>query len=142
MDPTSKTQSQIQLLYIAFVGSFCFPFMIHTVNPPDRSVSPWVLVASVVVATYAVGTGFVMRKKFFRKSTEALPSDLHKALNLWRVAHIFGFTCAMNLTVFAAVLRFLGSSLLVPGIFFGLSLMFLVLSRPRQFAVCRAQPTR
>ena len=116
--------------------------MVHTLNPPDRSVSPWVLVASVVVTTYAVGTGFVMRKKFFRQSTEALPRDLHKALNLRRVAHIFGFTCAMNLTIFAVILRFLGSSLLVPGIFLGLSLMFLVLWGPRQLAASRAQPTR
>ncbi len=110
-------------------------------NPPDRSVSPWVLVASVVAAAYAVGTGFVMRKKFFRQSTAALPSDLHKALNLWRVAHILGFTCAMNLTIFGVILRFLGSSWLVPGIFFGLSLMFLVLWRPRQLAVSTAKPT-
>jgi hypothetical protein len=116
--------------------------MIHTVHPPDRSVSPWVVVASVVAATYALGTGFVMRKKFFRQSTEAFPGDLQKALNLWRVAHISGFTCAMNLTIFAVMLRFLGSSLLVPGIFLGLSLMFLVLWRPRQFAVSSAQSTR
>jgi len=115
--------------------------MVLTVHPPDRSVSLWVVVAFFVAATYAVGTGFVMRNKFFRQATEALPSDLHKALNLWRVAHIFSFTCAVNLTVFAAVLRFLGSSLLVPGIFFGLSLMFLVVWRPRQLAVSSAQPT-
>ena len=56
--------------------------MVLTVHPPDRSVSLWVVVAFFVAATYAVGTGFVMRKKFFRQATEALPSDLHKALNL------------------------------------------------------------
>jgi hypothetical protein len=72
-------KGQIQLLYVAFVGSwFCFLFMVLTVHPPDRSVSLWVVVAFFVAATYAVGTGFVMRKKFFRQATEALPSDLHK----------------------------------------------------------------
>jgi hypothetical protein len=101
-------------------------------NPPGRNVSSLVLVGFVLVAVYAVVGGVVTRKKLFRQSTEALPHDLRKALNLWSGAHFIGFSFAMSITIFRVVLKFLGSSWFVVGIFFGLSLVFLLLWRPRE----------
>ena len=50
-------------------------------------------------------------------------------------------SCAMSIAIFGVALKFLGSSWLVPGIFFGLSLCFLLLWRPSQLAaVSGAQP--
>src|SRR5215470_6061229 len=132
MDAISKTQTGIKLVYAGhIVAWFCFLFIVHTMNPPRRNVSSLVVGAFVLVAVYAVVVGFVMRKKFFRQSTEAFPSDLRKALTLWRGAHMVGFTFAMSITIFGVVLKFLGSSWLMSGIFFGLSLVFLLLWKPR-----------
>jgi hypothetical protein len=141
VDAISKTRTGIRLAYVGYIVAwFCFLFLVQTTNPPHRNVSSSVLVAFVVAAVYAVVVGFVMRKRFFRQSTEAFAGNLRKALGLWRAAHIIGFTCAMNVCIFGFVLKFLGSSWLVPGIFFGLSLGFLLLWRPRQLAVSGAQP--
>ena len=136
VDAISKTRTGIRLVYVGYIVAwFCFLFLVHTMNPPHRNVSSSVLIAFVVAAVYAVVVGFVMRTKLFRKSAEALHGDLRKALGLWRAAHILGFTCAMNVCIFGFVLKFLGSSWLVLGIFFGLSLGFLLLWRPRQLDV-------
>ncbi|MGB2668152.1 MAG: hypothetical protein WAK48_29440 [Candidatus Acidiferrum sp.] len=141
MDAISKTQNEIKFAYVAFVGSwFCFLFMVHTMNRPRQSVSSWVLGGLAFAAVYAVIVGFVIRKKFFRQSAQALSVDLPKALKFWKVAHIIGFCCALDLALFGFALKFLGSSWLVPGIFFGLSLGFLLLWRPRELAQSGVQP--
>ena len=141
LDAISKTQNEIKFAYVAFVGSwFCFLFMVHTMNRPRQSVSSWVLGGLAFAAVYAVIVGFVIRKKFFRQSAQALSVDLPKALKFWKVAHIIGFCCALDLALFGFALKFLGSSWLVPGIFFGLSLGFLLLWRPRELAQSGVQP--
>jgi hypothetical protein len=141
LDAISKTQNEIKFAYAAFVGSwFCFLFVVHTMNRPLHIVSSWVLGGLVFASVYAVIVGFVMRKKFFGQSAEALSVDLPKALKFWKLAHIIGFCFAIDLAIFGSVLKFLGSSWLVPGIFFGLSLGFLLLWRPRQLAQSGVQP--
>jgi putative Mn2+ efflux pump MntP len=104
-------------------------------NPPHRSVSSLIPVAFALAAVYAVVVGFVMRKKFLGPSTEALPDNPRKALALWRAAQVISFSCAMSIAIFGVGLKFLGSTWLVPGIFFGLSLGFLLLWRPSPLAV-------
>ena len=117
MDSISKTQTGIKLAYVGhIVAWFCFLFLVHSINPPRRNVSSLVLVAFVLVTVYAVVVGFVIRKKLFRQSTEALPNDLGKALSLWNGAHFIGFSFAMSITIFGVVLKFLGSSWFVVGI--------------------------
>lgn len=141
MTATSKTQSEIRFTYAVFVGSwFCFLFMVHTLNRPPRSISPWVVGGLIFAAAYLVIVGFAMRKKFFKQAEAALPADLPKALKLWKAAHIIGFCFAIDLAFFGSVLKFLGSNWLVSGIFFGLSLVFLLLWRPCQLAYSPMQP--
>jgi hypothetical protein len=141
LDATSKTQTEIELVHVWFLCSwFFFIFMVQQMNLPHRSVSSRALVASVVAALIFVADGFFIRKRFFRLSTESLPGDVSKALRVWRGAHLISFCCAMSLAILGFVLKFFGSSWLVPGIFFGLSLGFLLLWRPRQLAASDVQP--
>jgi hypothetical protein len=141
LDAASKTQTEIELVHVWFLCSwFLFIFMVQQMNLPHRSVSSRALVASVVAALIFVADGFFMRKRLFRLSTESLPGDVSKALRLWRGAHLVSFCCAMSVTILGFVLKFFGSSWLVPGPFFGLSLGLLLLWRPRQLAVSSAQP--
>ena len=114
--------------------------MVHEMNLPRHSVSSWVLVICVFAAACVVASGFVMRNRLFTQSTESLPGDLDKALRLWRGAHFISFCNAMSIAILGVALKFLGTSWLVPGVFFGLSLGFLLLWRPRQMAANSAQP--
>jgi hypothetical protein len=140
LDQTSKTQTEIELVHLWFICAwFCFIFMAQKMNLPHRSVSSRASVASVVAAVIFVADGFFMRKRIFRLSTESL-GDVSRALRLWRGAHLISFCCAMSIAILGLVLKFFGSSWLVPGIFFGLSLGFLLLWRPRQLAMSGVQP--
>lgn len=139
-DTVAKTQTEIELVHISFLGAwFCLLFMVHSMNPPVRSVSVWVLAAIVLASVYVVLVGFVTRKRIFKRSSEALPGELSAALKFWKSAQVIGFCFAMNLALFGFALKFLGSNWLVPGILFGLSLVFLVLWGPRQMAGSGAQ---
>lgn len=135
MDAISKTQNEIKFVYAAFVGSwFCFLFMLHNMNRPLRSISPWLWGGLVFAGAYSVSIGFVVRRRFFKRSAEVFSLDLPKALKFWKTAHFFSFCVAIDLALFGFALKFLGSTWLVPGIFFALSLGLLWLWRPRQFA--------
>jgi hypothetical protein len=136
-----STQTEIKLAYRGFILAwFCFIFMVHEMNLPYRSISAWVLLAFAFAALCVMASGFVMRKKLFAQSAESLPGDLGKAIRHWRGAHFIGFSFAMNLTIFGAVLKFLGSSWYVAGIFFGLSLGLLLLWKPRELTLSNRQP--
>ena len=132
MDARSKAQTEIWLVYCGYIVSWCcFLFMIHTLNPPQRTVSALVLAAFAGAAVYAIVSGFVIRKKFLAQSTEVLLSDPSKAVRRWKAAHFFGFSSAMSLTIFGLALKFLGTGWLVSGIFFAVGLGLLVLWRPQ-----------
>jgi hypothetical protein len=136
-----KMRPPIRLVYFGFIVSwFCLLFVVHEMNPPHRKVSLWILIALGVVApAYAIFGGFLMRKQFFRLSTEAISQDPDKASKYWRLANLIGFCCAINLAIYGAALRVFGTGWLVPGVFFGMSFSFLVLWRPQSRTVSTSQ---
>ena len=142
MDAISRTQTEVNLVYVGMLGAwFCFIFIIVDMNRPARSVSLWVLVAVVLWAVLMVFAGFVMRKRFFRLSAELRFLDFRKAIYCWKMVHFIGFGCATNLTLLGFALKFLGSGWILAGIFYGLGLAFLVLwnpANPRWVVVNRA----
>ena len=93
-----------------------------------------------ILAAFVIVSGFVMRGRLFKLSTEALPHDPHKAIQFWRLSNFMGFCCALNPALYGVVLKVLGSGWLVPGMLFGLSLGFLLVWRPRRLAVSTLQP--
>jgi hypothetical protein len=139
-DPISKTQTEVELIYVGFIVSwFCFLFMVHKMNLPLRNVSAKVFVACCIFAASAIVVGSMMRSRFFKLTTEALPHDPRKARQFWRSANSISFCCAMNPPIFGVLLKILGSGWLVPGILFGSGLGFLLLWRPRQLGVNQVQ---
>ena len=125
-------QTELWLGYGGFIVAwFYFFFMIQMMKPARRHVSSLLFIAFAAGAVYAIRVGFVMRKKLFAHSAKAFPADPKKALGRWRAANIIGFSCAMNPTILGVALKFLGASWSVPGIFFAVSLVFLILWRPR-----------
>jgi hypothetical protein len=142
MDAPSRTQTEVTIAYIGnIVAWFSFLLMVHMMDPPHRGISTLVLVGSVIWAAYAIAAGFLMRKKFFAQSTKALHGDdPDNASKGWRSANIIGFCCAQNLTIVGVVLKFLGASWALSGMFFAIGLAFLLLWRPRRLAMKAAQP--
>lgn len=139
-EPTAWAQTEVKVVHRGFILAwFCFLFLVHKMNPALRDISAWVFVALCIWATSGIVVGFVMRRGFFRLSSEALPHDPRKASKFWRLANFISFSCAINATICGFVMRFLGSGWLVPGILFGLGLGFLLLWRPRQLAMSGVQ---
>jgi hypothetical protein len=141
MDAISRTQTGIKLVYRIFILAwFCFLFILHKINPVPRDVPAGFFVVFCVLAASAIGSGFVMRRKFFKLMAEALPNDPRQASQFWRSANLVSLGCALNPSIYGVVLKIVGSGWLVPGIFFALSLGFLLLWRPRQLAASSVQP--
>jgi len=139
-DPISKTQTQIKLHHVGFLLAWlCVLFMVNKMNLRQRTVSSGLLVAFGLATAAAVWSGFVLRKTLFKKSAEAFPSNVGEALKHWKGAHFISFNNAMSIAVLGAVLKFIGGSWYVAGIFFGLGLVFLLLWGPRQMAANGAQ---
>ena len=140
-DALSKTQTEIEATYVGFLVAWsCLLFMVQKMNLPQRNISMWVFIAFVLATAVAVWAGFIVRKALFKKSVDALGRNLGEALRYWKGAHSIGFTHAMSIAVWGAVLRFVGGSWYVAGIFFGLSLVFLLLWRPRQMGLKSTRP--
>jgi len=134
-DPISKIQTQIKVRHMGYLLAWlCVLFMLHKMNLRQRTVSSGLLVAFVFATAAAIWSGFVLRKILFKKSADALTNNVGEALNRWKGAHLIGFNNALSIAVFGAVLKFMGSSWYVAGIFFGLRLVFLLLWGPRQMA--------
>jgi hypothetical protein len=137
----SGTQTEIELAHVGFVFSwFCLLFMVHKMNLPLRAVPAPAFVVLCIFAASAIVACFVMRRRLFKMTTEALPDDPRKASQFWRSANLGSFVCAMNPAICGVVLKILGSGWLVPGMLFGVGLGFLLLWRPRQLAVSDVQP--
>jgi hypothetical protein len=91
-DPVSKTQTEIELTHVGFLGAwFCMLFMVHKMNLPLRDVSALVFVAFCILAAFVIFLGFVMRRRFFKLTTEALPHDPRKAGQFWKSANVISF---------------------------------------------------
>jgi hypothetical protein len=138
--PTAWAQTEVKFFHRGFILAwFCFLLIVLRMNPALRETSAWAFVALCIWATCGIVVGFVMRRRFFRLSSEALPHDPRKASQFWREGNIISFGCAINATICGVVMRILGSGWLVPGLLFGLGLGFLLLWRPRQLAVSTIQ---
>jgi hypothetical protein len=143
LDATSKTQTEVKLFYNGIIVAwFGFLFVGYKTTPPHRNVSALVLVAFCLAAGFAIVIGFILRKKLFKQSTDALSGNPRKALYFWRGGNLIGWCCAIDLAIFGVALKFLGSSSLVLGVFLAVSLGFLLLWRPRPLIVNSARTAR
>lgn len=128
----TKAEREVWVVYGGHVVAwFCFGFILRSLNIPTRHVSAWVPLGLAAGAVYSVVVGFVMRRKFFVVPAEGVAVDSSRVLNRWRMGNFTGFAGATTITFLGFVLKILGSTWLLPGIFFGVGLGFLLLWRPR-----------
>src|SRR3974377_2369480 len=131
----SRTRIEVRLVYKGiFVAWFCCLFMIYKMNLPFREVSSAVFVGICLAAPSSIALGLAMRMRCRRRCTKD-SSDALKSAQSWRAANFVSFSCAILVAFCGVALRFLGSPWLTSGIFFGLSLFFILLWRPREFPI-------
>jgi hypothetical protein len=132
LDSKPKAERKMWVVFGAHVFAwFSYGFMLRLLDTPTRHVSSWVPLGLAAGAVYSIVVGLVMRRKFFAVPTDGVAVDSSRVLNRWRVGNFTGFACATTITLLGFALKILGSTWLLPGIFFGVGLGFLLLWRPR-----------
>ena len=103
---TAWAQPQVEWVHRGFILAwFCFFFMVYKMKLSLRDISAWIFVAACILAVCAILVGFVLRRRLFKLTSEALPHDPRKASQLWRSANLISFCCAINPTIYGVVLK-------------------------------------
>jgi hypothetical protein len=132
VENNSKAESKMWVAYGAHIFAwFCYGYILRSLALPTRHVSPWVPLGLAAAAVYSVVVGFVIRRKFLAFPAEGVALDFSSVLKRWRVGNFTCFACATTITLLGFALKILGSTWLLPGIFFGVGLGFLLWWRPR-----------
>ena len=132
VEDRSKAERKMSVVYGAHVFAwFSYGFILRSLKIPTRHVSAWVPPGLAAAAVYSVVVGFVMPRKFFVVPAEGVVVDSSRVINRWRVGNSTRFACATTITLLGFTLKIIGSTWLLPGIFFGVGLGFLLLWRPR-----------
>jgi len=103
------------------------------ISPVHSSLPPYFPAVLGLVSVADTMLGFVRRRYYFSAAMELLRSEPESRAGLakWRVANIVSFAFAQTVTLFGFVLKFLGWSWSIAGIFFGVGLLLLLLWTPR-----------
>jgi hypothetical protein len=99
MDVSSKTESEVRLVYRGFILAwFCFPFMVYKTNLPFRDVSAAAFVALCVLAPSTIVLGFMMRRRFFKLTAEARLRNQGDSTRISRFANSRSMPTAIRLS--------------------------------------------
>ena len=118
---------------ILVIVPFLYILVLLELRPLERPVTP-ILIYAVAFECFAViGVGFFLRARKVTVPAERLrtsPEDT-AALSAWRSGQIISFTLAESVTLFGFVLKLLGSTWSVAGIFFAVGIFLLLLWTPK-----------
>ena len=135
-----STLKQVRMLHFAFITTwFLFLFLLRYLNPPEKPVAAFLLLALGVVCVSNIGLALFFRSRYLTSSAETLrahPDDA-TALARWRVGNVLSFTFAETVTLFGVLLEFLGAGWRVSGIFFAVGLLLLVAWTPTPVSTAR-----
>ena len=130
-----KDFRRIQLVHFAFIGTWLLFLLMFKFLPPIQASLPLYVPAAMGFACLTdVTIGFVRRASHIAQATEILRNDPENRAGLakWRVANIVSFAFAETATLFGFILRLLGTSWNIAGIFYGIGLLLLILWTPRK----------
>jgi F0F1-type ATP synthase membrane subunit c/vacuolar-type H+-ATPase subunit K len=126
---------QLRLIHGSFILSW-FLFILLTVyiiHPVDKLTGMTVPLAVGVAALSSISVAQTLRQKLVIAPAEELARQPDNAalLQRWRSGNIVQFAFAESVTLFGLLLRLLGASWPVAAPFFGVGLLMLLLSAPR-----------
>jgi hypothetical protein len=130
-----KAFREIRLLHLGFVATwFLLLLVFEFISPVKSSLPAYFPAALGLVCITDITIGFVQRTRYISAATEILRAEPQSQVGLakWRMANILSFTFAQTVTLFGFLLKFLGWSWNIAGIFFGVGLALLLLWTPRK----------
>lgn len=133
----TKAQSalkQVRILHSVFlITQALLILVIFQVHPEERGVAREILYIFPLVAASNILILGGIRSRQMARAFEVLrkaPEDA-AALVLWRAGQILGFVSAESVSLFGLVLKFLGASWNIAGLFFAVGIFLLLLWRPQ-----------
>jgi len=134
MSPLASSRRVVRILHLAFVVTwFLFVLVVVLVKPPVRPIEPLLPFLFALAAFASASLGFILRKARIDRPFEVLRTapDNPQALMLWRSGNLTLFVLAETVTLMGLVLKFLGATGAVAGVFFFAGLFLTLLWTPR-----------
>jgi len=134
MSPLANSRRAVRILHMAFVVAwFLFVLVVVLVKPPVQPMQPFLPFLFALAALGSVSLGFVFRKARIDRPLEVLRNapDNPQALIQWRSGNLALFVLAETVTLMGLVLKFLGATWTVAGVFFFAGLFLTLLWTPR-----------
>ena len=134
MSPLANSHRAVRILHLAFVVTwFLFVLVVVLVKPPVQAMQPLLPFIFALAALGSVSLGCVLRKARIDRPLEVLRNapDNPQALIEWRSGNLTLFVLAETVTLLGLVLKFLGATWTVAGVFFFMGLFLTLLWTPR-----------
>ena len=136
--PVEKTFRAIRIVHFAFIWAwFLLLVALKFIGQTQATPAPYLPAILVVVSVTDAAIGYFRRSKYLADAAKAFQIDPESPAGLrnWRVANVLSFVFAQTISLFGFVLKFLGSSWNIAGIFFGVGLLLLIIWTPRKIQV-------
>jgi hypothetical protein len=130
----------LRLVHLAFVLAwFQFLFLLHFLHPPEHPVPVAYPIVLAAVAISSISVCERLRKQLVHEPAVTLETqpENQAVWNRWRAGNILSFAFAESTMLFGVLLKFLGESWKVVGMFFAVGLVLLLVWTPRAVKVWR-----
>jgi hypothetical protein len=124
----------VRIIHLAFlVAAALYIAVLFQIRPLERSVDPIFVYALAFTCLSVIGVGFFLRARMVTEPAARLTANPQDtvALKQWRSGVITSFTFAESVVLFGFVLKFLGASWNIAGIFFVVGILLLVAWTPK-----------
>jgi len=134
MTPIESALRSARILHLVFViVPFLYIVVLLQLHPLERPITPILVYALAFECFATIGVGFFLRSRNVIASADKLRTDPQDAVALrtWRSGQIISLTLAESVVLFGFLLKFLGASWNVAGVFFGVGILLLLAWTPK-----------
>lgn len=123
-----------RILHFAFLtAAILYVVVILRLKPAVRRLEPGIVPAIGFVCLLVVGVAAYCRSKMVTKFREQASPNFEDGdlIKRWRSGVMLSFICAETIVLFGLVLKVLGASWNISGVFFAVGILLLLASAPR-----------
>jgi len=135
MTAAQKTLQAMRIIQFGFLGAaVAYLFLAGAYSPSVRKTSPPVVpLAMGIVSLSALGVAVFFRGRMVRPGSELLRSNPEDkiAIGRWRGGVIVSLACCESVVLFGFLLKLIGNSWSVCGIFYAVGIFFMLAWWPR-----------
>jgi hypothetical protein len=134
LTPIESALRSARILHVCFlVAAGLYLLVLFQLRPMERSVDSLLVYALGFLSLLVVGTGFFLRGRMVVETAARLSINPQDATSLkqWRSGQIVSFAFAESVVLYGFVLKFLGASWNIAGVFFIAGILLLVAWTPK-----------